>query len=88
MKLMIVIIRSGDSESVLDELIKAEFGVTHIASTGGFLRKGNATLLIATEEERVDQAMEVIRNATTAPGDNQRRATVFVLNMESFEQLD
>ncbi|MGD2161674.1 MAG: cyclic-di-AMP receptor, partial [Anaerolineales bacterium] len=65
MKLLIVIIRSEDSERVLDQLIEAEFGVTHIASTGGFLRRGNATLLIATEEERVDRAMEVIRAATT-----------------------
>jgi uncharacterized protein YaaQ len=87
MKLMVVIIRSHDSENVLDKLIEADFGVTHIASTGGFLRKGNATLLIATEEERVDQAMEVIRNATTMPEDNQRRATVFVLNLDAFDQL-
>ncbi|MGD8552575.1 MAG: cyclic-di-AMP receptor [Anaerolineales bacterium] len=88
MKLLIVIIRSEDSERVLDQLIEAEFGVTHIASTGGFLRRGNATLLIATEEERVDRAMEVIRAATTIGEDNQRRATVFVLNLESFEQLE
>lgn len=88
MKLMVVIIRSQDSEEVLDKLIEAEFGVTHIASTGGFLRKGNATLLIATEEERVDRAMEVIRNATSAAEENQRRATIFVLKMEAFEQLN
>lgn len=88
MKLMIVIIRSQDSENVLDELMEAEFGATHIASTGGFLRKGNATLLIATEDERVDRAMEVIRNATSAAEENQRRATIFVLNMEAFEQLN
>lgn len=88
MKLLVVIIQSRDSENVLDRLIEADFGVTHIASTGGFLRKGNATLLIATEEERVEQAMEVIRNATALVEDNQRRATVFVLNLEAFEQLE
>jgi uncharacterized protein YaaQ len=88
MKLLVVIIQNQDSENVLDELIKADFGVTHIASTGGFLRKGNATLLIATEEERVERAMEVIRNATTPVEDNQRRATIFVLNLEAFEQLE
>ncbi|MGD2058193.1 MAG: cyclic-di-AMP receptor [Anaerolineales bacterium] len=87
MKLMFVIVRSEDSENVMDMLVEAEFGVTHVASTGGFLRKGNATLLIATDEEKVDEAMEVIRNATTEPQDNQRRATIFVLNLESFEQL-
>lgn len=88
MKLMVVIVRSKDSDNVLDELVEADFGVTHIASTGGFLRKGNATLLIGTEDDRVDRAMEVIRNATSTPEDNQRRATVFVLNLEEFEQLE
>ncbi len=88
MKLIVVIVRNKDSDNVLDKLIEADFGVTHIASTGGFLRKGNATLFIGTEEERVDRAMEVIRNATTAPEDNQRRATVFVLNVEEFAQLE
>lgn len=87
MKLMIVIVRSEDSENVMDALVEAEFGVTHIASTGGFLRKGNSTLMIGTDEEKVDRAMEVIRNATSEPQDNQRRATVFVLNLEAFEQL-
>lgn len=87
MKMLVVIIRSQDSESVLDELIDKQFGATHIASTGGFLRKGNATLLIATEDERVEQAMQVIRNATTPLDDGQSRATVFVLNLDVFEKL-
>jgi uncharacterized protein YaaQ len=87
MKLMIVIIRDQDSENVLDQLISEGFGVTHIASTGGFLRRGNATLLIATEQERIEQAMEVIRTQTTPLEESQRRATVFVLNLEAFEQL-
>jgi uncharacterized protein YaaQ len=87
MKLLVVIIRTEDKENVLNALIEAGFGVTHIASTGGFLRKGNATLLIAMEENRVDEAMDVIRDAASPPGDNQRRATIFVVNLEAFEKL-
>ena len=87
MKLLLVILRARDTENVIQVLIEAEFGVTHIASTGGFLRKGNATLLIATDEERVDRAMELIREAASPPEDAQRRATVFVLNLEAFEKL-
>jgi uncharacterized protein YaaQ len=87
MKLLVVIIRAEDKENVLNALIEAGFGVTHIASTGGFLRKGNATLLIAMEENRVDEAMDVIRDAASPPGDNQRRATIFVVNLEAFEKL-
>jgi uncharacterized protein YaaQ len=87
MKLLVAILRSRDTESVIAALIEADFGVTHIASTGGFLRQGNATLLIATEEDRIQAAMDVIREAASPPDDNQRRATVFVLNLEKFEKL-
>lgn len=87
MKMMLVIIRNEDRDTVLDALIKAEFKATYIASTGGFLRKGNTTLLIGTEAERVDQAMETIRNACSPSQDGQRRATVFVLKLENFSQL-
>jgi uncharacterized protein YaaQ len=87
MKLLLVILRAQDTENVIKALIEADFGVTHIASTGGFLRKGNATLLIATEEERVDRAIELVREAASPPEADQRRATVFVLNLEAFEKL-
>ena len=87
MKLLVAILRAKDTDSVLTALIEADFGVTHIASTGGFLRQGNSTLLVATDEQRVDDAIEVIREAASPPEDNQRRATVFVLNLEEFEKL-
>lgn len=87
MKMMLVIVRNEDRDAVLDALIKAEFRATYIASTGGFLRRGNTTLLIGTEAERVDQAMEIIRNACPASADDQSRATVFVLKVDNFSQL-
>ncbi len=87
MKLLVAIIRAQDTDEILTALIEADFWVTHIASTGGFLRRGNATLLVATEEDRVDGAIEVIREAASPPEDNQRRATVLVLNLEEFERL-
>jgi uncharacterized protein YaaQ len=87
MKLLVAILRAKDTDSVLSALIEADFGVTHIASTGGFLRQGNSTLLIATEEDRIQAALDVIREAASPPDENQRRATVFVLNLEEFEKL-
>lgn len=87
MKLMIVIVRNEDYEAVLQALVHEEFRVTYIASTGGFLRKGNTTLLIGTEESRIDQALEIIRNACSPAEAGQRRATIFVANLENFQQL-
>lgn len=87
MKLMIVIIRNEDYENALQALVKQDFRVTCIASTGVFLRRGNTTLMIGTEEARIDQAMEIIRNACSPADAGQRRATVFVANLDSFNQL-
>ena len=41
-------------------LMDAGYGVTKLATTGGFLRSGNTTLLVGVEDERFDGAMEVI----------------------------
>ena len=85
---MIVILGDEVAEEALRELIEREFRVTRVASTGGFLRRGNTTLLIGTQDDRVDDALEVIRRVRTAQaGEGQPRATVFVLDMAHFEQL-
>lgn len=39
----------------------AEFQATMLASTGGFLREGNATILVGTEATRVDNVLAVIQ---------------------------
>jgi uncharacterized protein YaaQ len=88
MKLIIVILRDEVTESVSRALVTTYFRVTRIASTGGFLRRGSTTLMIGLEDEKVDDAIQVIRNnciPTTEPG--LKNATLFVLNVARFEQL-
>ncbi len=88
MKLMMAILQKRDCETVMQALVEADFRVTLIASTGGFLRQGNETLLIGTDEERIDMAFEIIRaNTEETASHEQSRATVFVLNVAQFEQL-
>mgnify|MGYP001565667339 FL=1 len=88
MKLIIAIVRDADVEAVLTALIERKFGVTRLASTGGFLRRGSTTLLIGTDEGRVDEAMEALRQACLTPAeDDRRRMTAFVIPVARFEQL-
>jgi uncharacterized protein YaaQ len=88
MKLIIAIVHHTDGEDVLRALTEAGFGVTRIASSGGFLRRGNATLLIGAEADKVAAAIDLIRERSAPPIDpGLRRATVFVLNVERFEQI-
>ena len=88
MKLMMAILKKKDCDPVTQALVKADFRVTRVASTGGFLRQGNITLLIGTDEENVESALEIIRtNVADADSPEQTRATVFVLDVAQFEQL-
>jgi uncharacterized protein YaaQ len=61
MKLVVAIIQDKDSNRLSNALIKEGFRATKLASTGGFLRAGNTTFMIGTEDERVEEALEVIR---------------------------
>ena len=87
MKLIMAILRDIDAGPVVDQLVTQEYRVTRVASTGGFLRRGNITLLIGVEDEQVDAAIEVLRQTCSPPDPGQRRATVFVVDAPHFEQV-
>jgi uncharacterized protein YaaQ len=87
MKLILAIIRDRDDANVIGRLVEKGHRVTRVASTGGFLRRGNVTLLIGTEAEQVQPVTELIRDACAPPDSGQSRATIFVLNAAHFEQV-
>ncbi len=61
MKLIIAIINHDDAGAVIQELTKSGFSSTKLATTGGFLRAGNVTILVGVDEEKVQAAIDVIR---------------------------
>ncbi|MEN6434398.1 MAG: cyclic-di-AMP receptor [Anaerolineaceae bacterium] len=85
MKLILAIVRDVDNDHVSHSLTSANFKVTCIASTGGFIRRGNSTLLVGTEDEKVNEALDIIRNNLTQPTEpNQKRAVIFVLKVDDY----
>jgi uncharacterized protein YaaQ len=87
-RLIIAILRNADGEEVLKALLDAGFRVTRIASTGGFMRRGNSTMLIGAEKERVETAVQLIReHSAPAIDPGLKRATIFVLKVDQFEQI-
>ena len=60
MKLIIAVINRDDANAVNQALTREGFSSTRLATTGGFLRAGNTTLLIGVEEDRFQHAMEII----------------------------
>ncbi len=60
MKLVLAIIHDEDAHKLTTSLNKNNFQVTKLASTGGFLRVGNTTVLIGVEEDKVGQVLNII----------------------------
>lgn len=61
MKMITAIVNKKDSGEVCRSLTDAGFFYTKIASAGGFLRAGNVTLFIGTEDEKTEDVIEVIK---------------------------
>jgi uncharacterized protein YaaQ len=87
MKMIILIVKDHDSDVITQALTSEKYRVTRVASTGGFLRSGVATLLLGVRDERVDSALELIRKKLTPLPSGERRATLFVVPVEIFEQV-
>ena len=74
MKLIIAIVQDEDSFKLLSKLMQIGLSATKLATTGGFLKAGNTTLLLGVEEERIQDALKIIESVcksrkqmTTAP---------------------
>ncbi len=61
MKLITAIVNKDDSTAVQTGLTSQGFHVTRLATTGCFLQAGNVTFMIAVEDGKVDDAIDVIR---------------------------
>ena len=60
MKLIIAIVQDEDASRLISQLMNDGFGVTKLATTGGFLRAGNTTLLVGVDDDRFQAAMDGI----------------------------
>ena len=60
MKLIIAIIQDEDASRLINDLMTEGYRVTKLATTGGFLRAGNTTLLVGVEDDMLQNAMNVI----------------------------
>lgn len=85
MKLLLSILDDRSAGRVAEALVQRRFGVTRINTVGGFLKRGNATLLVGVDEEQVDDALGVMRGAYGAAGD--QTGPVFVLAVDKIQRL-
>lgn len=62
MKLIIAIVQDDDADDLIENLTDDGFRVTKLATTGGFLKSGNTTLMIGVEEENLDKVIGSIED--------------------------
>ena len=62
MKLIIAVVQDKDSNRLTAALSSGQFQATKLATTGGFLKEGNTTLMIGCQDDNVDLALDIIRD--------------------------
>ena len=66
MKLIMAIVSNEDSNSVTNALTKAGHSFTKLATTGGFLRSGNTTLISGVEDDQVETVISIIAKKSSS----------------------
>lgn len=60
MKMVMAVVQDNDANRLVESLTKKKFGITKLASTGGFLKSGNTTLMIGVDEKRMEELLQII----------------------------
>jgi uncharacterized protein YaaQ len=87
MKMVIAIVSDRNDAPVLERLVAEGYGVTRVASTGGFMRRGNVTLFIGVPDEQEQVVIDLLRETCCPPEAGQHRATIFVVDARHFERI-
>ena len=61
MKLIVAVVQDKDSVRLVEALVEKGYRSTKLASTGGFLKAGNTTLLIGVEAKNVQPVVDIIK---------------------------
>ena len=97
--LLTIVIQEKDSDNIFDLLEPFGYPITHIASTGGFLGRKNATLLIGVPPGKAGDIKDLIINSSkgrikvkSEEGAGIQElahdgATLFTLDVERYEEL-
>jgi uncharacterized protein YaaQ len=66
MKLVVAIVHNEDAGALVDALSEKEFRATRVSSSGGFLKRTNATVFLGVEEDDVEEVISIVRENCTS----------------------
>ena len=73
MKIILAVVRDLDADPVMNTLVSKGYRVTRLASTGGFLRRGNVTMMIGVDANEVKIVTSLLRSTVGPPEKDQHR---------------
>ena len=65
-KLFVVITADDEADALITQLVERGYPATKVSSTGGFLRRGSATIFSGVEADDVENVMAIIRHQCKA----------------------
>ncbi|MBS9338647.1 hypothetical protein G6R29_03245 [Fructobacillus sp. M2-14] len=64
MKLINAIVQDKDATKLANALVKNKIQATRLSTSGGFLRSGNTTFLVAIDDDRVEEVLDIIKEVS------------------------
>jgi uncharacterized protein YaaQ len=65
-KLVIAVVHPDDAAPCTQALADAGFVTTRLATSGGFLQRGNVAIVTGVDDERVDEVIALVRERARA----------------------
>ena len=65
-KLLVVITSDLEADALIKALVERGYPATKVSSTGGFLRRGSATILSGVDESDVENVLAIVRRECRA----------------------
>jgi uncharacterized protein YaaQ len=66
LKLVVVIASDADADRLMKSMVERGYPATKVSSTGGFLRRGSATILSGVESTEVEDVIAMVRETCHA----------------------
>ena len=61
MKLIVAVVQDKDAGRLVEALVQSGHRAIKLASTGGFLKEGNTTLLVGVDDDKTEELLGVIK---------------------------
>jgi uncharacterized protein YaaQ len=65
-KLLVAIVHNEDASALVDAFLERDFRATRLHSSGGFLKQSNATVVLGLDDDKVEEAMAIVRENCTS----------------------